>query len=139
MSKSKRKLTPRQTIFVDEYLKKFNATDAARRAGFSDGSYGRTLVHLPEIQHAIVKRQELAQLRTSITVETVINELAVLHAKCVESGDNSTAARCLELLGKHVGAFQAGHQEKGTKVIVNMNFSAPNPVIEAVIIEDIDN
>lgn len=48
-----RPLTPRQESFVLEYLKDFNATAAAERAGYSDPNIGRQLITKSNVQAAI--------------------------------------------------------------------------------------
>ena len=55
----KKKLTNKQQVFIDEYLLRFNATKAARAAGYSaKGAYqqGWALLRIPEIQAAIKAR-----------------------------------------------------------------------------------
>ena len=57
----------------------------------------------------------------------------VIHAKS-ENGEYGPATRILELLGRHVGAFEKDNKQKGGKVVVNMNFTRPdNPEIQAII------
>lgn len=54
-------LNDRQTRFVQEYCKDFNATQAAIRAGYSEktaGSQGHDLLKVPEIQARIEERKE---------------------------------------------------------------------------------
>ena len=49
-------LTPKQALFVAEYIKDFNATQAAIRAGYSErtaASQGQRVLHYVEIQNEI--------------------------------------------------------------------------------------
>ena len=131
----KQKITAKQSRFVDFYLQDLNATGAARRAGFSNGEYGRQLIMKPAIQAAIKERQKVVESQTNITIARVIQELTELYAEAKEKGEYSTATRILELLGKHVGAFQADNKQRDRSVTVVMNFSAPDPIKEAVVIE----
>jgi phage terminase small subunit len=58
MSEEK-KLTRKQQVFIDEYLKTFNASEAARRAGYSVKtaySIGHELLRKPEVAAAIQER-----------------------------------------------------------------------------------
>ena len=51
-----KKLTEKQKLFIIHYLKHFNATTAAKAAGFSSknhAKYGSDLLHKPEIQTEI--------------------------------------------------------------------------------------
>lgn len=65
MAQEKKKLTPRQKAFANWYLKTFNATEAARRAGYSErsaASIGSENLRKPEIAayiHERVRAQDL--------------------------------------------------------------------------------
>ena len=54
-----KKLTPKQRVFIDEYLKSFNASDAARKAGYSEKtaySIGQRLLKFVEVKSEITER-----------------------------------------------------------------------------------
>lgn len=54
-----KKLTHKQRLFIDEYLQTKNATEAAKKAGYSEktsGSLGHRLLHTPEIKKEIDKQ-----------------------------------------------------------------------------------
>lgn len=72
-----KKLTPKQTRFVDEYLKDRNASAAAKRAGYNPDS-GRHLTAKPHIRAAINRRVEKAAQRADLTAQRVLDELARL-------------------------------------------------------------
>lgn len=78
MSKAvtKRKLTAKQQMFVDEYIQTLNATESAKRARYSEKtaySIGFGLLKKVEIQEAIeARRAELAR-KAGVTQEQVIN------------------------------------------------------------------
>ena len=75
------KLTPKQTLFVSEYLIDLNATKAAIRAGYSATtaySIGSENLTKPEIQQAIQEAQLDRQKRTEITQDRVLKELALI-------------------------------------------------------------
>lgn len=68
-------LTRKQQIFIDEYLKCWNATEAARRAGYSERSaysQGWENLRKPEIQSAIQARLD--------EVHMSANEAIKLHS-----------------------------------------------------------
>jgi phage terminase small subunit len=74
-------LTPKQQRFVEEYLVDLNATQAAKRAGYSKktaGQVGAENLKKPVIADAIAEAQEARSERTSITQDTVLRELARL-------------------------------------------------------------
>ena len=72
----KKKFTPRQDKFMDEYIMKGNAAEAARNAGYSAKTadrIGHKLLRKVEIAEEIARRR--AELRkTSITPERIIRE-----------------------------------------------------------------
>lgn len=74
-----RKLTPKQAAFVVEYLVDLNATQAAIRAGYSAKTayrIGAELLHKTSVAEAIQKAQARREVRTEITQDQVVTELA---------------------------------------------------------------
>lgn len=74
-------LTPKQKMFVAEYLIDLNATQAAIRAGYSGktaGSIGNEYLQKPEIKAAIKKAMDERAQRTEITADKVFKEMAHL-------------------------------------------------------------
>jgi len=72
-------MTPKQKVFVDEYLIALNASEAARRAGYSSKSAhvtGCQLMKEPEIARAIREGMEARALRTRIDADRIVLELA---------------------------------------------------------------
>lgn len=72
-------LNPRQEDFVYEYLIDLNATQAAKRAGYSEktaGQIGHELLKKPEIQNAIAALRKKRAQRYEITAENVLAEYA---------------------------------------------------------------
>jgi phage terminase small subunit len=79
----KKKFTPRQEKFIEEYIMLDNATQAAKNAGYSEKtaySQGQRLLKNVEIADEIARRR--AELRkTSITPERIVREyLQLLNA-----------------------------------------------------------
>lgn len=73
------RLTEKQARFVAEYLVDMNATEAAKRAGYSEKtaySIGFENLRKPEIQEAIQAAMAERAKRTEITQDMVIRELA---------------------------------------------------------------
>lgn len=74
-------LTPRQQLFIAEYLVDFNATQAAIRAGYSEKTAGRTgheNLKKPEIQTSIDEALEERLKALGVTSHRVLEELARL-------------------------------------------------------------
>lgn len=72
-------LTAKQRRFVDEYLIDLNATQAAIRAGYSEHtarSVGSENLTKPDISAAIEAAMRERQVRTEITADRVLQELA---------------------------------------------------------------
>lgn len=80
MSKNKETgLTDKQEKFCQEFLVDMNATQAAKRAGYSDAtaySIGNENLNKPEIQNRLNDIRKDLQEKTKITQEMVLNELA---------------------------------------------------------------
>ena len=73
------KLTAKQARFVEEYLIDLNATQAAKRSGYSPktaGSVGFENLQKPEIAEAISAAQAARSARTGIIQDRVLAELA---------------------------------------------------------------
>ena len=140
-------LTEKQKRFVEEYLVDLNATQAAIRAGYSEKNadkIGPELLGKTRVSEAVQKAMNERSVRTEITQDRVLRELAAIgfakatdYAKVTESGvveitptsqltDDQRRAvsgikegkygvevsshdkiRALELLGKHLGMFDA--------------------------------
>ena len=71
-------LTEKQARFVAEYLVDLNATEAAKRAGYSEKtaySIGFENLRKPEIQEAIQSAMAQREKRTAVTQDRVLQEL----------------------------------------------------------------
>ena len=70
-------MTDKQTVFVQEYLKDMNATQAAIRAGYSEHtaySIGQENLKKPEIKQAIDTAMNERAERTELTQDYVYAE-----------------------------------------------------------------
>ena len=79
----KKKFTPRRAKFIEEYIAKGNAAEAARNAGYSvktARTIGQELLTIPDVQEEIALRR--AELRkTCATPERIVREyLQLLNA-----------------------------------------------------------
>jgi len=72
-------MTPKQQRFVEEYLVDLNATQAAKRAGYSAKSasdLGYRLLRNPAVAAAIAKAQNKRAARTRVSADKVVTELS---------------------------------------------------------------
>jgi phage terminase small subunit len=120
-----KKLTPKQKAFAREYVKEGNATEAAKKAGYSKTAarqIGSENLSKPYIQEEIQEKQVILAEKAQVSAEFVINNfLEILNFnKQIEEftqgdGENvrvkkkmidaQAALKASELLGKHLGLF----------------------------------
>lgn len=101
-------LTSKQQAFVREYLVTLNASDAARKAGYSAktaAAIGNENIKKPEIQYAIDIGKLIRAEKTETSAQWVIRELAKNHYMATERGELAHSNRALELIGKHHKTF----------------------------------
>lgn len=99
------KLTPKQELFITEYLIDSNATAAAIRAGYSKRSamqIGEQNLRKHEIKSRIDKAMKERALNNGITAEFVLNGIKDIASKGQRESDKLKA---YELLGKHLKLF----------------------------------
>lgn len=120
---AERKLTPKQKLFVEEYLCDLNASAAAKRAGYSEkraGEIGYQLLQKTTIQAAIDEAQKQRAARTEITQDWVLTRLKEVAERCMQHEEvldregnptgeyrfeHTGANKALELIGKHLAMF----------------------------------
>lgn len=98
MPATRNKLTPKQRLFVGEYLVDLNATRAAKAAGYSEAtaySQGQRLLKDVEVASAIEQAMARREKRTEITADRVLQELsrlAFFDVRKLYRGDGSMKA-----------------------------------------------
>jgi len=117
------KLTDKQAFFCKEYIKDFNATRAAKASGYSEKTAGRiggeNLQKL-EIQKEIKRLMSKRIERTEISADRVVQELAKIgfsdefNIEGFDRLDMKDKIKAIELLGRHVGAFNNDESGKST-------------------------
>lgn len=121
-------LTAKQKAFVQEYLVDLNATQAARRAGYKNPEIGRQLITNNNVSSAIQAALKAREKRTEVTQDYVIAKLREIAEKDASDGPDSdlkysSKIKALELLGKHVGAFDGStknDKNEPVKVIIDV-------------------
>ena len=106
-----KKLTGRQLKFCREYVKDFNAGEAALRAGYSPNGSRQKGYHLLRHNQMIIKElarvQAKVEERALIDVDEVLRNLVEIKNACMTKSNfqPANATRALELLGKHLGMW----------------------------------
>ena len=105
-----KKLNDRQKNFCFEYLKDFNATQAAMRAGYSkkiDNHNAHLLLQNPLIIKFLgeLKKQHIE--KAHLTIDDIVNELKSIAFAPVDNNKIKTESkiRALELMGRYMGMF----------------------------------
>ena len=136
-----KKLSPRQRIFVNEYLVTLNATQSAIKAGYSKKTaqeQGSRLLSNVIVKTAIESATKKQEKRTEISADYVLKSLKEVAERCMQRApvmvfdpvdrkmvqekegdadvwefDSSGANKALELLGKHLSLFTDNHTLSG--------------------------
>ncbi len=101
-------MTPKQQLFVDEYLIDLNATQAAIRAGYSAKNadkIGPELLGKTRVAAAIAKAQAKRLERVTVSQDDVVKGL---HSEATDKGEGSSHSARVSAwahLGKHLGMF----------------------------------
>ena len=144
------KLTPKQQLFVEEYLIDFNATQAAIRAGYSENtaySQGPRLLDNVEIQMEIEKGKQKTLKKLEITREDILKKaynIPLLYSQMLELAQRddlepdeelkllrlsslvkgSDFNKSLEIINKMLGYNEADRVDVtsgGEKITINFN------------------
>ena len=110
-------MTPKQQRFIEEYLKSFNATDAARRAGYSEKTataIGWENLRKPDIAEVINQHVESMAMGWHERLLT-LGEIGRAGEK---DGDR---IRAVELLGKLAGDYIDRQEISGHVEIAYVN------------------
>ncbi len=133
-------LKKKQIVFCKEYVKDYNGTQAAIRAGYKESnaaSEASRLLSDPDIIEEIKKQQRQLLEASCLTEEKVIKNLEEVLDRClaknavtewdyeehcmVETGqwtfDSKGALKAIELLGKHLGMF--GKSDGNVNLTIN--------------------
>ena len=113
-------MTEKQKLFILEYQKDGNATQAAIRAGYSDKtaySIGQRLLKKPVIQKALEADITARAERLTFTADDVIRDLITIKDRCMTGKpfDARGAIKALELIGKNLGMFANKLQVEDTE------------------------
>ncbi len=94
----------KQELFCKAYIVDYNATNAAKRAGYSEktaGSIGSENLKKPEILARVRELQAEKLEKSAISQAFVITEILETYRKSIEEKDFKSALKALEMLGRH--------------------------------------
>ena len=143
-----KRLSPRHRLFCEEYVATGNnGALSARLAGFAAvgaRQEAHRLLKRPEIQAEIAVVEEMLMKRVRIDQERIIGQLLEDRRLAIEYKQINAAVRCDQLLGTHIGMFDAALPDsqplsvliQELKVLqVSPNSTQP-PVLEASVLPD---
>jgi phage terminase small subunit len=115
ISEEFQRLEERQKLFVNEYLKDFNGTQAAIRAGYSEKTanvIASNLLTKVNIKNEITKRQQLIQEASNINKENVIKKLLELIEDCYndEKTDRTSILKAMDMINKLTNLYAPENQ-----------------------------
>jgi phage terminase small subunit len=102
-------LTPRQSLFVNEYLVNMNATNAAVRAGYSRKtakSQASRLLTIVNVKTEISRKQKESEQKLDIDRETVLEGLASAIDIARKEKDGLTMIRAAAEINKMMGYYK---------------------------------
>ena len=118
------KLTIKQQLFIKEYLKDFNATQAAIRAGYSEDSARQTgseNLSKPDIKEAIERAKE--EILGSSDKHIIENVKFWEEMRSNPEASESARLKASELLGKYRSMFTEKIEHSGGIQIPTINIS----------------
>jgi phage terminase small subunit len=98
-----KKLTPKQYKFIQEYCASGNATESAKRAGYSEKtaySIGQENLNKPEIAAAIGKERQKHAERCAVTIESLTDKLNQVYDMAIVEKQASAAGTAVMGIAK---------------------------------------
>lgn len=102
-------------IFVLEYVKDYNKTQAAIRAGFAESSahdVGWRLLRKNEVQDAVWALQLSRAKRLRIEADFLTLQFFDVYMQAREAGNFAAAIRALTEIGKHIGYYELDNNQR---------------------------
>jgi phage terminase small subunit len=114
----RKKLTPKQEKFAQEYLIDLNATAAADRAGYKNSEIGRQLITKNNVSELIQHLRDKRSKETGITAIQIIEDIIRRGKLAEEAGQFGPSLKASELLAKHAGLFIERTESSGIMKII---------------------
>lgn len=117
-----RKLTEKQKLFCEHYAVSFNASDAARKAGYSKGSVAEGYRMLRNENISQYLDELLADRRDAIKLDEawLVSNMLELHKAALAEEDFNTASKMLSALQKYLGLDRSQVDITGDGLAINI-------------------
>ena len=102
------KLTPKQQLFCEYYIESLNATDAARRAGYSPKSckqQGTENLSKQSVMDGIDLAMEERRKSIKLDQSWVLKQILLLLKDAQQADDRTTVRYCLDMIAKHTALY----------------------------------
>jgi len=139
-----RPLSPKQKVFVAEYLIDLNATEACKRAGYSAKNadkIGPELLGNTRVLNAIYEAKRLREKRTAITQDLVLTDIELIKRDAMQERvdalgncsmiNHNAALKACELQGRHLSMFTDKLAMSGVVGLVDMTKEQRDAIIDA--------
>ena len=106
-------LTEQQQRFLDAYLVDPNGVKAALAAGYATASAGvaaHRLLRNDKIQRALTARRTVVSAVAAVDLAWWLQETKATYSEAKQAGQYGAAAKCLEMVGKHLGVMEDRHR-----------------------------
>lgn len=104
----RQRLKAKRLKFITEYLKDFDGTASAIRAGYSEHSarfLASRLLANPDVRAELEQRQKESAKKFEIRREKIVEKLNTLVDECVTDKDRKTLIKALDMLNKMSGQY----------------------------------
>lgn len=101
-------LSPQQRLFCEEYVKDFNASQAAIRAGYKakePNKMGYQLLNSPGIRYAIDALLQERAKQVDVDVNFVVKKIVRSMERAEDKENEAAVLRGAELLARYLGMF----------------------------------
>lgn len=108
-TKERKRLTPKQHLFVEFVALGRGYSEAARAAGYDDGptlaQTASALAHKPHVASAITRAREHLNTSREFTTDWWRAQVAECIKLATESKDMDSRLRALDMAAKHIGVY----------------------------------
>lgn len=130
-------MNAKRALFVAEYLKDLNATQAAIRAGYSEmtaRATGSRLLTFADVRESVNRGQEKLAKRNDITADWVLERIKLEATREDDNSTHSARVAALRMLANHVSVCIEKKQITGAD-----DGPVRLSVIEEIIVNHADN